>query len=150
MRGIRFTCDVPDGGRCWKDTHLLKLGVFDHCFPGKIGMTDIDGAVERNGHLLILETKLPDQDVERGQVIMFENITRGTDRVVAIVVWTRKPDFSDGELKWQRWWKGKAKTPNPEPIKFEQLCDGFRRWCDWADGHRHPRRGGADGRPRRR
>lgn len=34
-----------------------KLHRFDECFGGKIRMGDIDGAVERNGHILWLEWK---------------------------------------------------------------------------------------------
>lgn len=34
-----------------------KLRVFDDCFGGLIRMGDIDGAVERNGHILWLEWK---------------------------------------------------------------------------------------------
>lgn len=34
-----------------------KLHEFDDCFGGKIRMGDIDGAVERNGHILWVEWK---------------------------------------------------------------------------------------------
>lgn len=34
-----------------------KLRVFDDCFGGLIRMGDVDGAVERNGHILWLEWK---------------------------------------------------------------------------------------------
>ena len=34
-----------------------KLHDFDNCFGGKIRMGDIDGAVERNGHILWMEWK---------------------------------------------------------------------------------------------
>lgn len=57
-----------------------KLATFNDCFGGKIRMGDIDGAVERNGHILWLEWKRRAvldafDDQHRAQLIMAKKFT---------------------------------------------------------------------------
>lgn len=66
--------------------------ILDGCFGNtKIAPTDIDGLVERNGNLLILETKAPGASVPEGQSITFRRIVQqGVDAGklnVVIVIW---------------------------------------------------------------
>ncbi len=66
---MRYECAA---GHCWLDEHVARLGEFDECFPGRIGFTDVDGLVERNGHALVIELKCSD----RGGLRMAENLPR--------------------------------------------------------------------------
>lgn len=53
---------------------IWDWGFLNDCFPGtKIRVTDIDGAVERNGKFLFIETKKPGTPIPMGQEIFFKN-----------------------------------------------------------------------------
>lgn len=62
---------------CFNQKKRLKLEIFDECFPGKIGLSDIDGAVEINGRCLMIEGKGRGVPVPDGQRIMFERLSSG-------------------------------------------------------------------------
>ena len=79
---MRWDCDHSG---CWKDKNLVKLGVFDECFPGNIGFSDIDGVVEIDGHFLLIEWKYGDSELPEGQRIMFENMTKDERWIVVLV-----------------------------------------------------------------
>lgn len=51
---LDHSCEKYGCARCYLDP---KLRVFDDCFGGHIRMGDLDGCVERNGHILWLEWK---------------------------------------------------------------------------------------------
>lgn len=62
-----------------------KLHSFDDCFYGKIRMGDIDGAVERNGHILWVEWKrgaILDvfEKQHQAQIIMAKAFTRNSPK----------------------------------------------------------------------
>lgn len=83
---------------------LWDWALLDGCFgESKISPTDIDGFVERNGHVLILETKAPEASIPRGQEIMFVNLTKYNAATV-LVIWgnTNNPQMM------QRWEHGYA------------------------------------------
>lgn len=68
-----------------------KLRVFDDCFGGLIRMGDVDGAVERNGHILWLEWKrgavLDAFDKQHvAQLRMAQAFTRNSDRQTFVFV----------------------------------------------------------------
>ena len=77
VRSMRWLCD-RDG--CFNERMRLRLGVYDHCFPGAIGLSDVDGAVELNGYFLLLEWKASAAPVPTGQRIMFERLTAPDER----------------------------------------------------------------------
>ena len=79
---MRWDCG-HDG--CWKDKNLVKLGVFDECFPGQIGFSDVDSIVEINSHFLLMEWKYGDSELPDGQRIMFEKMTQDESWIVVIV-----------------------------------------------------------------
>lgn len=82
MRALRWDCG--DKG-CFRNL-CPKLGMFDECFPGRIGMSDVDGVVELSGCFLFMEWKSPGGAVTTGQRIMFEQLTGLSPRVTVIVV----------------------------------------------------------------
>lgn len=61
-------------------------GFLDECFaPSRIKISDIDGISERNGQLLILETKAEGVQIKKGQEILFRQIVRAGNHV--LVIW---------------------------------------------------------------
>jgi len=40
--------------------------------PGRCGVSDIDGVIERRGHFMVLETKRPGEKIPTGQLIMLK------------------------------------------------------------------------------
>lgn len=66
---------------------LWDWGRYNHCF-GQTGIriTDIDGAVERNGHFLILETKRVGEKIPAGQIRLF-NALCDNPRFEVLVIW---------------------------------------------------------------
>lgn len=71
-------------------TNIWDWGdLFGGCFPNdKISLSDLDGALERNGYLLILETKAVSADLSGGQRIAFTHLCK-TGLTSVIVVWGR-------------------------------------------------------------
>ena len=53
-RQMEYECSKAEG-RCWLKHHVPRLTVFDECFPGEIGFSDMDGVIERKGKMLVLE-----------------------------------------------------------------------------------------------
>ena len=70
---IRHNCDH---GGCYIKTQSPDWGFLDNAFSGRIKVGDIDGIVEANGHVLIIEWKGAGVPIPRGQEIMFEQITK--------------------------------------------------------------------------
>lgn len=65
---------------------LWDWSILDGCFGNtKIGVSDIDGVVERNGHTLFLETKRPNVPIPLGQHVMFDT-WRKTGFATVIVI----------------------------------------------------------------
>lgn len=71
MRDLRWQCENKG---CYRRL-MPKLGAFDDCFPGRIGMSDVDGIVEIGGRFLMLEWKGAGGAVTTGQRILFERLT---------------------------------------------------------------------------
>lgn len=61
----------------------------DDCLPGKICVSDIDGAVERKGHFLLFETKQPGARMPRGQRIMYSKFLQ-MNSFTLVELWGKK------------------------------------------------------------
>jgi hypothetical protein len=77
---IRWDCR----NGCFNELMRPKIEAFAECFPRNIGMMDIDGTVELNGHFLFLEFKTSG-DLNAGQHYYFTRLTR-LPRVEAWVI----------------------------------------------------------------
>lgn len=79
---LRWNCQERG---CFNIKKRPKIELFADCFPGAIGMGDVDGIVELNSHFLLLEWKeaLP---VRAGQRIMYQNMTRDRNFHVFVVI----------------------------------------------------------------
>jgi len=82
MPKLRWCCQSQG---CYISKGHVALEIWDDCFPGKIGMSDIDGIVERNGYILILEWKKPQQDIPKGQRLLFEAFTHNSPKHTVLV-----------------------------------------------------------------
>lgn len=93
--------------------------------------TDIDGAVERNGHFLLIETKRPGESIPVGQRIALERLcdTLGR-RGVLLVMWGEKDDPTELQLRWNGRWLPK------ERCDMFSARERIHRWFMWSDGHR--------------
>ena len=131
---MRYQCDQRNG-RCWQEEHVARLGTFDDAFaaggaPQRFGFTDVDGQVERNGCLLVIELKTPGAPLPAGQRIMYEQASRRIgDAYQPYVVWGA-PDFS-GSLMFQSWRDGQ--TWGRKPITLAELKARFAAWYQWAN-----------------
>lgn len=89
----------------------------------RIRITDIDGAVERNGRLLFIETKLPGVEIPLGQKLLFDRLSQ-IPGVCVLIVWG-KPNMPE---KAQLWRRGEAvKTSREGMIAY------VRSWFKWAN-----------------
>ncbi len=103
MRKLTWDCDLKG---CYHDKACPKLGLFDECFPGKIGMGDVDGIVEVNGNFLILEWKAFTSEIPRGQELMFERLTALSTNILVVVV---SGDPQTMEVRsYRHIWRGKV------------------------------------------
>jgi hypothetical protein len=95
MREMRWKC--AERG-CYRKL-MPRLGMFDDCFPGRIGMSDVDGIVEIAGRFLLLEWKAEGGRLTTGQRIMFERLTAGNSDPMkfTVIVVSGNPESMDVE-----------------------------------------------------
>lgn len=127
MRELRWDCDAKG---CFRKL-CPKLGFFDDCFPGRIGMSDIDGVVEVRGRFLFLEWKSTGGVVTTGQRIMFEQITSLSSdkmKVTVIVVYGNPENMVVDAM--QVFTGGKAR--NMEKINIDVLKERIGAWAHRA------------------
>lgn len=113
-----------------------KLRVFDDCFGGLTRMGDVDGAVERNGHILWLEWKrgavLDAFDKQHvAQVRLAQSFTRNSDRQTFVFVigcpvnmTVERFRIVKGGVWWCNWLEGDT----------ERFKGFLRHWYSVADG----------------
>lgn len=110
---LRHQCSLNG---CYKE-RLPDWGILDGCFPRGIRPSDVDGIVELNEHVLMLEWKPRFGSLTRGQLFMFQNMTRGSPKVQVLVIYGDKDTPAEIEL----YQNGTS--------RFRQACDvEFLRW----------------------
>ena len=120
--------DCKDGENCYRDHVLPNWAVFNECFvPTKIKITDIDGAVERNGHLLFFEVKQRTKDIPTGQRILFEKLTEISNRITVILLYIPGPGKEMDIQEYAVFWKGKM-TEDWTPTTTEEIQNRVRDW----------------------
>lgn len=55
---------------------IVDWSPLNNCFQGKVQVSDVDGIVERNGHVALFEQKSVGAGVPKGQDILLDRITR--------------------------------------------------------------------------
>lgn len=126
---MRWDCSVNG---CYRKLKCPQLSFFDDCFPGRIGMGDIDGIVEINGHVLIMEWKSNDAPLPTGQRILFERLTRISSEITVVIV---VGDSDTMEVKGMTVFSNGRPSPN-EKIGTDALKERFKRWTTRAQGFR--------------
>jgi hypothetical protein len=104
-------------------------GFLDSAFSNKIRVGDIDGIVEANGSLLILEWKTTGYPVPTGQRIMFEKITPG-GKITVIVIWGDPEETTT--THYQVFFNGKSQEK--QEADSETIKDFCKRWETWVRG----------------
>lgn len=111
--------------------NLWDWGFLDDCFfQTGIRVTDIDGCVERNGYLLLLETKAPGVPLKIGQKRLFEAFVRNGIGTV-IVIWG-KPGQPQQLLWWTQTEQETYCAPNPAE-GITTLQGWVKHWFTWTD-----------------
>lgn len=119
---------------CFNRKKRLKFGAFTGCLPGRISFTDVDGLVEVNGNLLLMEWK-DHPALSTGQRILFERMTLVCPATVLVV----EGDAEDMTVRSIRIvWRGRI-SPS-EPADLEGLRELIRAWSQWAVTHSALRR----------
>jgi len=99
--------------------------LLNNCFGDtKIRVTDIDGLVERHGCFLLIETKLPGNEVPQGQRILLDAWV-AMPKCNAVVVWGR----NSMPEEYQIW----GYDDQPIPTNTEGFQRLIRRWYDRAN-----------------
>ncbi len=93
-----------------------------------IRITDGDGMVERNSHLLILETKRPNTVIPGGQYRMFCNL-RATGLVTTIVIWGN----TNAPTHLQCFYPYPDYTTVKAPVDEQELKGWVANWFDYAN-----------------
>ena len=114
---------------CFNLEKRLKFGVFKECLPGNISFSDVDGIVEINGNLLLLEWK-DHPHINTGQRILFERLTRLCPATVLIV----EGDAEHMTVNTIRTaWQGVIMPPEVDDL--DGLRARIQAWSQWAMSH---------------
>jgi hypothetical protein len=99
--------------------------------PGKMGVSDIDGVVERNGHFLFMESKNEREPLSVGQRIMLVELAKlNPERVRVVIVYG---DRTTGEILGycRVTADGVQERASPQAFKV-----AFTKWFNHADSCR--------------
>lgn len=96
---------------------------------------DIDGLVERNGNIIIFESKSPNTDIPRGQALALERLLiAGRGKIFLLIIYGDSKDNIIGCEKWR--YSLKNSRVYKEIITH---CDSnyvflvVRNWFQWAN-----------------
>lgn len=124
---MRWDCDKQG---CFNVKKRPKIELFAECFSRGINFGDVDGMVERNGNLLVLEWKESPMELPTGQRKMYERVTVGRLMTVLCAAGnaqtmqvTHVAEFTDG--KFSGWKPGNLDT-------IKSYC---KWWNAWAKNH---------------
>lgn len=113
------------------DLHLRDFHWVNQELPGKVGMMDVDAALERNGWVLHLEMKPGAAPLPLGQRLTFKTYVRlGID---VWVVWTKTRTLVEvGQMD------ANGELSEVRRMKVSTLARKVRDWYEYADAN--PRR----------
>ncbi|MCC7409870.1 MAG: hypothetical protein IT442_17520 [Phycisphaeraceae bacterium] len=114
---------------CFNRVKRPKIELLADCLPGRIAFGDIDGIVEINGNLLLLEWKEHSQ-IATGQRILFQRLTRLCPATVLIVEGDAQ-DMSVTSLRTV--WQGEISRT--ESANLDELRRHIRAWSQYAMTH---------------
>jgi hypothetical protein len=104
--------------------NIWDWGFLDECFqPTRIKVTDIDGLIERNGRFLVIETKLPNVDIPKGQAILFNALVK-TGYFHVLIIWGKR-----NQPEHRMFWGYSRKIPT----STENVIELVRMWFQLVD-----------------
>lgn len=114
---------------------LWDWSMWNGCFEGtNISMSDIDGFVERNGEMLIVETKSPNANIPLGQSISYERLSRKKNATI-LVLWGEPNKPERGKLYCN---KGKViNYPHLDLNKARKIVSDWFKWASRKSANRH-------------
>jgi hypothetical protein len=80
---MRWDCTTQG---CFNKVKRPKIEEFAECFPGRINFGDVDGIVEINSYVLMLEWKPEAIELQKGQALMYKRITGAGSKFTVLVV----------------------------------------------------------------
>lgn len=111
---------------CFNYLKRPKIELFAECFPGNIGLSDIDGIVEIAGQGLMVEWKPAAITMIGGQHLMFTRLSKHGLTVFVIAGNAKTMDVTHLAYYFQgRWYPWKPHT-------LADIKDRMRRWCRHA------------------
>jgi hypothetical protein len=113
---------------------LWDWGFLDDCFSHHIRVTDLDGFVERNGHLLVLETKSPGASIPIGQQRMIAAM-HASGSITIFIIWgqPQRPE----QIEVYHPVKGRKVV---DPATIDDLKSLVRGWYRYANNEPAPLR----------
>lgn len=121
---MRWDCDKAG---CFNKKRRPKIELFKKCFPGKISFGDVDGLVEFNGYLCILEWKGPGGHLQTAQRITFRSITKDIGNIVFVV----EGDAETMEAsRYSIFWAGKE--GRMRQATFDDVFARISGWSEWV------------------
>ena len=129
---LRWDCSLSG---CFNIKLRPKLEVFADCFPGFISFGDVDGIVEINSHVLLLEWKSSPGDLPTGQHIMYERMSR-SPQFTAICVAGSAETMTVTHTT--RYWHENDCKKRPEWVvaDLDDIRKTVERWVTWAQKDR--------------
>ena len=135
MRDLRWKCHT-NGMGCFREL-CPKLGVFDDCFPDRIGMSDVDGVVELGGRFLFLEWKSRGGTLSEGQCKTYRRLTSLSPdpcKAVVLVVSGHPRDMTVETVQLFQ----SGQENDPQPMNFAELKARVSAWAQRAAPRRFP------------
>ena len=106
---------------------LWDWAILDGCFGNThIRPTDIDGLVERNGHFLYLETKLPGTATNEGQERTWTSLV-ATKKFAVLVIWGYPGHPVSARLLFD------GQVIEYDPCDIDKLREIVKRWYAYAE-----------------
>jgi len=125
---IRHNCETHG---CYIKKMTPDWGFLDSSFSNKIRVGDIDGIVEANGKILILEWKTTGYEIPKGQEIMFKKISP-PGQITVIVIWGNPEETVP--THFQHFYKGVISAKKcADANKIKDFC---KRWETMARGNK--------------
>lgn len=107
--------------------NIWDWAILRGCFGDtRIEPTDIDGLVERNGYLLLMETKAPGVEIKQGQRITHSALVE-TGAFAVFNIWGRvnQPQHIQAHTRW--------KLEEPSPCDLASFRARVAAWFAWAN-----------------
>lgn len=104
----------------------VDFTAFNDALPGKLGLTDIDGLMERHGYFLILEKKKPGHIISWGQEITFKALIK-LEKFTVVVFWGSERAPQKIRLSTL------SGTRFIVPDSSHTLVEIIKRWFAWAN-----------------